>query len=83
MFLLKLLAWIVLIASLAWLVYDPDFEPAIACLVALGSLIALFIKERKNANASASQNQKVSGGSTGIQAGGNVHISSKRSSADD
>ena len=74
---LKILAWIVLATSFAWLIYEPGYEPAIMCLVAVSTLIGLFVKERKSAKASTIvQDQKLSGGSTGIQAGGNVHISS-------
>ena len=73
---LKFLAWIILIGSGGWLVYEPGFEPGIGCIVALSSLIALHIKDRQRGKESVIQNQNVSGGSSGIQAGGNVHIGS-------
>lgn len=77
--LLKMLAWIVLASSLGWLVYEPGFEPGIACFIAVSSLIGLYVKDRQRAQPSIVQNQKLSGKSRGTQVGGNLNVGSTRS----
>lgn len=78
---LKITAWIGLLFSLVWLLYDPGFEPAAATIAGALALGGMFVKERgTNATKTNSQNQKVSDGSTGIQAGGSVQINTRNSS---
>lgn len=72
---LKILSAAGLVAAIMWLVYEPSFEPVVAVLGALTALISLFVVDRRKKELS-SQKQSVSGSSTGIQAGGNVHIGS-------
>lgn len=76
MFLMKLLAWIALIASVIWFCVDVSFEPGIAAVVAGITLIGLFVKEKRPVRRTIDQSQRVSGSSIGIQAGGNVQIGS-------
>lgn len=74
---LKFLTGLALLASAAWMMYDPGFEPAITCLLLISSLIAFFVKDRRsNAKANISQTQNLSGGASGVQVGGNVNIDS-------
>ena len=70
---LKFLSAAGLIAAIIWLVYEPGFESIVATLGALTALISLFVIDRRKRNP-ASQKQSISGSSSGIQAGGNVHI---------
>lgn len=72
---LKILAALGLIAAIAWIFYAPGFEPALAMVGALSTLISLFVVEKRRIrNATASQTQSISKSSTGIQAGGDIHI---------
>jgi hypothetical protein len=74
---LKAAAWIGLVLSIVWLFNAPGFEPVLACI---GSLITLgglaFRDKNRKPQKTNVQNQTVSGGSTGIQAGGNVSTNS-------
>ena len=74
---LKAAAWLGLAISIIWLIKAPGFEPALACI---GSLITLgglaFRDKNRKPQKTNVQNQTVSGVSTGIQAGGNVTITS-------
>ena len=72
---LKILSAAGLVAAIIWLVYEPNLEPVVAVLGALTALISLFVVDRRKKDLS-SQKQSVSDSSTGIQAGGNVHIGS-------
>jgi hypothetical protein len=84
MLIIKILSFVALIGSVAWFVYDPEFEPAIAIVTSLSTLIATWVaskREQKN----ASQTQAVGENSIGIQSGGNVtvgDISIKRNPGD-
>lgn len=76
--LLKGIAWIGLALSIIWLFKAPGFEPALACTGALITLGGLAYKDhKKKFKRSNVQNQTVDGVSTGIQAGGNISISSR------
>ncbi|EOL9012074.1 hypothetical protein ACM918_001444 [Cronobacter malonaticus] len=71
-FLIKILALILLVASGAWFWLKPGFDSGIAAITALIMLLGLFSSDKLNVN---SLRQKVSRNSCGIQAGGNVTIS--------
>lgn len=71
MLLLKLLSAFALIGSIIWCVAAPGYEPAIAILTSLSSLVGTLIADRKSRQ-QALQNQTVQENGFGIQAGGNV-----------
>lgn len=73
----KFLALILLVSSGLWLYVKPGFDSLIATIAALISLVGTFIVDKSSPN---SFKQKVSQKSVGIQAGGNVNISSKDTS---
>lgn len=84
MLIIKILSLVALIGSVAWFVYDPDFEPAIAIVTSLSALIATWLASKRE-HKNASQTQAVGDNSIGIQSGGNVtvgDISIKRNSGD-
>jgi hypothetical protein len=84
MLIIKILSLVALIGSVAWFVYDPDFEPAIAIVTSLSALIATWLASKRE-HKNASQTQAVGENSIGIQSGGNVtvgDISIKRNSGD-
>lgn len=70
-FLAKTIALILTISCAIWLFVKPGFDSGTALLAALVTLVGLFITDKDQAS---SFTQKVSGGSTGIQAGGSVNI---------
>jgi hypothetical protein len=70
---IKFLAFIALIASIAWLVSSPGFEPALALVGSMSALVSAFVVEKRSKRL-AKQHQSVSNSSMGIQAGGNVSI---------
>ncbi len=70
---LKILAALSLFGSLAWVIVDPGFEPGLAVVGSASAMLGLFVTGRKTSPESR-QEQVVSGGSTGIQAGGDVNI---------
>ncbi|MGV4039728.1 hypothetical protein ACV8T3_09105 [Citrobacter portucalensis] len=70
--LIKILALLSLVASGIWFWFKPGFDSGIAILTALIMLLGLFVSDKTNVNA---LRQKVSKNSCGIQAGGNVTIS--------
>lgn len=71
--LIKFLAVIAFLGSLAWCVAAPDWEPAIAIVTTLIALIGAWVSTGKE-KAQASQTQSVQGDGVGIQAGGDVHM---------
>ena len=73
MTLLKTLSVVGLIAAVSWLIFEPSFESIVTTLGALTALVSLFVVSRRK-KVLSSQSQSVSGSSTGIQAGGSVHI---------
>ena len=74
---LKVLAGVSLVGAIAWVLVDPGFEPGLAVLGSASALLGLFVTAKKKRSTS-SQEQVVSGRSTGIQAGGDVSIGSPR-----
>jgi len=79
---IKILSFVALIGSVAWFVYAPDFEPAIAIVTSLSTLIATWVASKREQR-TAGQTQVVGDNSVGIQSGGNVtvgDISIKRTS---
>lgn len=84
MFAIKILSFIALLGSIAWYIYDPGFEPAIAIITSLTALIAAWVSDNQR-NTSSKQSQKVGDKSFGIQAGGGVNVGDidvKRKSSD-
>jgi len=73
MLIMKLLAGFAFIGSIAWFVAAPDYEPAIAIVTSLSTLIAALIGERR-AKQKPEQSQAVAQSGLGIQAGGDVKI---------
>ncbi len=71
---IKFLAVVALIASIAWLVSDPSFEPALALIGSMSALVSAFVVEKRSKQHARQQHQSVSKSSMGIQAGGNVSI---------
>lgn len=69
----KILSVIALIASIAWFIYYPGFEPGLTIIVSLSALISEFLIEKRK-EPRGQQKQSVSKSSVGIQAGGNVNI---------
>jgi hypothetical protein len=69
----KFLSVIVLIGSIAWVIADPGFEPALAFVGSISALVSAFLVEKRNARR-ARQHQSVSEASIGVQAGGDVSI---------
>jgi len=79
----KILSVIALICSIAWLIFDPGFDAALAVIGSISALISAFVIEGKKskkekASQSIQQQQSVSKSSTGIQAGGNINIGEDR-----
>jgi hypothetical protein len=70
---LKALAILALLGTIAWSVYMPGFEPFLAVIGAVATLVSLFVVERHKTRMAALK-QTVSRSSTGIQAGGDIHI---------
>ena len=68
---IKFLAAVAAVVSAAWVFKDPTFESALALVVSISALISVFLAQRRRRNR-PSQHQVVSGGSAGIQAGGDV-----------
>lgn len=78
---IKLLSVVALVGSIAWMVAAPDYEPALAIVASLSTLIANFIIEKRK-GALLIQRQKVTGDGVGIQAGGDVTVGNIRSSSE-
>jgi hypothetical protein len=72
---IKLLSGIGFLASIAWFITAPDYEPAISALGSLAALIALFMREKKAASQPV-QSQSLAENSIGIQAGGDIQVGS-------
>lgn len=70
---IKFLAVVALIGSIAWLVSEPGFEPALALVSSMSALVSTFVVEKRSKR-HARQHQSVSNSSMGIQAGGDVSI---------
>ncbi|BAS58839.1 hypothetical protein NIES2135_16450 [Leptolyngbya boryana NIES-2135] len=75
---IKFLAIITLVGSIAWLVSDPGFEPALALVGSISTLVSAVVVEKRSKRL-ARQHQSVSNSSMGIQAGGDVSIGNSNS----
>jgi hypothetical protein len=69
---MKFLAAFALIGSITWVIASPGFEPALAVVGSLSTLVAMFVRDKRKAQ--RTQQQSVSKSSVGVQAGGNVNI---------
>lgn len=78
---IKFLAVVALVASIAWLISAPGFEPALALVGSLTALVSAFVVEKRSKRR-ARQHQSVSKSSMGIQAGGDVSIGDINSDKD-
>jgi hypothetical protein len=67
----KILSSIAFVASIAWCIKSPDYEPAIAIVTSLIALVASWRSGEKNKR-SADQKQVIGEKGFGIQAGGDV-----------
>jgi hypothetical protein len=63
---------LVLLLSLAWLVYKPGFDSGVAVTAALAALFSSFFLKRERQE--GKQAQQVSESSVGIQAGRDVNV---------
>ena len=79
MLILKSLSALALLGSIAWLLAQPDYEPAIAVVTSLAALIGTFVVDRRKQN-QTTQDQRVGKKGFGIQAGGDVKITSDSTS---
>lgn len=70
---IRVVSAIVLLGSIAWMIYEPGFEPTIATGGSLITLISSFVGETKTKR-KGSQNQELSGQSIGIQAGRDANV---------
>lgn len=73
----RLTTTLALLIAIAWLFFDPKFDSAFATAIALAAVIALYIAPTKKKRLS-NQSQSVTEHSTGIQAGGDVNISTNK-----
>lgn len=69
----KFLSSVALIASIAWSINSPGYEPAIAIVTSLMALVASWRSSEKSKHR-ADQNQVIGKQGFGIQAGGDVKI---------
>jgi hypothetical protein len=74
---LKALAVLALLGAISWCMYEPGFEQVLAVIGAVATLLSLFVVERKEKRRRALR-QTVLRSSTGIQAGGDIHIGTIR-----
>jgi hypothetical protein len=81
MLFIKLLTLIGLMASIAWFITNPGFEPAIAIVGSISALVSEFVFERQRSS-SLKQRQSISKFSSGIQAGGDVNIGNSKRDED-
>lgn len=72
-FTFRVITIIAFLIAIIWLYSDPKFDSAFATAGALAAVIALFVIP-KNKKKQPNQSQTIKGGSTGIQAGGDVNI---------
>lgn len=62
------------IASIAWLIYKPDYEPLISFLLTLGGLISFALIKPEDKKGKIVMSQKADKNSTQYQSGGNMKI---------
>jgi hypothetical protein len=70
---IRFLAIVALIGSIAWIVSAPGFDSALALVGSMSALVSAFVVEKRSKHL-AQQHQSVSKSSVGIQAGGDVSI---------
>ncbi len=63
---------VALLLSIAWVIYKPGFDSAVAVAAALAALLSAFFL--KKADSSPVQKQEVSSGGVGIQAGRDAKV---------
>lgn len=74
---LKVFAIVALLGAIAWFVWDPGFEPALAIVAAI---VAFFsTKAREARRIKRQQSQSVTNSSVGIQAGRDVQVGDRGS----
>lgn len=56
-----------------WVIYHPGYDSAAAAFAAFAAFLASVVK-KKSTNSGVEQSQRISLGSTGVQAGRDVHI---------
>lgn len=78
---LKVLAIVALLGAVAWFVWDPGFEPALAIVAAIVAFVSARVTEVRRAT--RQQSQSVSRSSIGIQAGRDVQIGDRSSKKND
>jgi hypothetical protein len=71
---IRLVSLAALLVSIAWLAYRPAFDSGLATITTLATFLSSFLPKKAPADPGAKQSQKISSGSIGIQAGGNVRI---------
>lgn len=71
--LIRFLALAALLASIAWCVTAPGYEPAIAIITSLSALIGTSLAQNRRERR-AMQSQKISRNAVGVQAGRDVTI---------
>jgi hypothetical protein len=69
----KILAFVALFGSIAWVITSPGFESALAAVGSISALVSALLVEKHKARR-AQQYQSVSKSSVGLQAGGDVNI---------
>lgn len=80
MLIVKVLAGIALLGSVAWLIAQPDYEPAIAVVTSLSTLVGATLIERRGKPDRIAQTQTVGAGGVGVQAGRDVSIGAAQAS---
>ena len=73
MAIVKLLAAVAFLASVVWFYFDPDYEPGIAAVTSLSTLLGLWIRERQS-QSKVSQSQDIGNGGVGVQGIGDVNV---------
>lgn len=69
----RFLSIFALVVSFFWVFASPGFEPALAVIVSISTLISAFAVEKRNLRR-AQQHQSVSKSSVGIQASGDITL---------
>lgn len=73
MAIVKFLAAVAFLASVVWFYFDPDYEPGIAAVTSLSTLICLWIRERQS-QSKVTQSQAVGDGGVAVQAVGDATV---------
>ncbi len=73
---LLLISIIVLLASIAWLIFEPGWEPFIGIISSIGTLIGLYMNNNDDKPYNKMK-QKGGKNSTNYQSGGNITINNK------